>query len=142
MRRIVLLLLMALATSVLAEVPRGGPKYQTDSGTVSLLRRYLVSGGEIVYPLEAWQRKQIGSVFVLMTLQPDGSVESLTSKHATGDRVFEPHVERTLRGYRFKPGTKGPLLWLVSFDYPSTVIVKVSRSKDGKLPSVIFGRSR
>jgi hypothetical protein len=46
MRRIVLLLLMALATSVLAEVPRGGPKYQTDSGTVSLLRRYLVSAAK------------------------------------------------------------------------------------------------
>lgn len=130
-----------LASTAIA-VPRGGPQYQTDSGTVAFLRRHLVSGGEIQYPLQAHQRKQIGSLFVLMELQPDGSIKSLTTKQVTGDRVFQPYVERALRSYRFKPGTKGPLLWLVSFDYPATVIVKVSRSKDGKVPSVLFGRSR
>ena len=142
MRKIIALLLTLLATPALAEIPRSGPQYQTDSGTVALLRRHLISGGEIQYPLEARQRKQIGSLFVLMKLQPDGTVESLTSKEVTGDHVFKSHVERALRGYRFKAGTKGPLLWLVSFDYPSTVIVKVSQSKDGKIPSVLFGRSR
>ena len=130
-----------LASTALA-VPRGGPQYQTDSGTVALLRRHLVTGGEIQYPLEAQQQKQVGSLFVMMELQPDGSVQSLTTKQVTGDRVFQSHVERALRSYRFKPGTKGPLLWLVSFDYPATVIVKVSRSKDGKLPSALFGRTR
>ena len=135
-------LLIAMLASTALAVPRGGPQYQTDSGTVALLRRHLVSGGEIQYPLEAQQRKQVGSLFVLMELQPDGTVQSLTPKHVTGDRVFQAHVERALRGYRFKPGTTGPLLWLVSFDHPATVIVKVSRSKDGKVPSVLFGRSR
>ena len=140
MRIFVLLAAMVALTAV--AVPRGGPQYQTDSGTVAFLRRNLVSGGEIQYPLDAQKQKQIGSLFVLMQLQPDGTVESLTTKHVTGDRVFQSHVERALRGYRFKPGTKGPLLWLVSFDHPATVIVKVSRSKDGKVPSVLFGRSR
>ena len=133
---------MALLTSTAVAVPRGGPQYQTDSGTVAFLRQHLVSGGEIQYPLEAQQRKQIGSLFVLMELQPDGTIQSLTTKQVTGDRVFQSHVERALRSYRFRPGTKGPLLWLVSFDHPATVIVKVSRSKDGKVPSVLFGRSR
>ena len=135
-------LLTTIAASTAVAVPRGGPQYQTDSGTVALLRRHLVSGGEIQYPLEAHQRKQIGSLFVLMELAPDGTVQSLKTKQATGDRVFQSHVERALRGYRFKPGTKGPLLWLVSFDHPATVVIKVSRSKDGKVPSVLFGRSR
>ena len=138
----IFVLLAAMVASTAVAVPRGGPQYQTDSGTVTFLRRNLVSGGEIQYPLDAQKQKQIGSLFVLMRLQPDGTVESLTTKHVTGDRVFQAHVERALRGYRFKPGTKGPLLWLVSFDHPATVIVKVSRSKDGKVPSVLFGRSR
>ncbi|MBA2432508.1 MAG: TonB family protein [Chthoniobacterales bacterium] len=134
------LLLFAFLTSTAVAVPRGGPQYQTDRGTVSFLRRHLISGGEIQYPLEPRQRKQMGSMFVVMNLRPDGTVESLRTRHLEGDRVFQTHVERALQGYRFKPKTKGPLVWLVSFAPPATVIVKVSRSKDGK-PPVLFGRS-
>jgi len=140
MRTLLLLLTMLASTATALAVPQGGPQYQTDRATVGFLRRHLLSGGEIQYPLEPRQRKQTGSMFVVMNLRPDGTVESLRTKHLEGDRVFQPHVERALQGYRFKPKTKGPLLWLVSFAPPATVVVKVSRSKDGK-PPVLFGRS-
>lgn len=37
---------------------------------------------------------------------------------------------RTLKGYRFRPKTKGPLLWLVGFMQRSTVIVKLTLIKE------------
>ena len=124
------LVLVMLACSEVAAVPKGGPRYETDSGTVAFLRRHLVSGGDIYYPLEAAKAKQWGSGFYLMKLAEDGSVESLTTKRWTGDKVLDAHARRTLQAYRFKPKTKTPLLWLVSFDPPATVIVKTYVVKD------------
>lgn len=126
------LLFVMLASTALA-VPKGGPKYETDSGTVEFLRRYLESGSDIRYPLEAAQAKQSGSAFYLMKLAPDGSVESLTIKRSNGDKSLHEHVSRTLKTYRFKPKTKSPLLWLVSFAPPATVIVKAGPVDEKKL---------
>jgi hypothetical protein len=36
----------------------------------------------------------------------------------------------TLGAYHFQPNTKGPLMWIVSFLYPLTVIVKASLIKE------------
>ena len=116
---------LLLACTALA-VPKGGPRYETDAGTVNFLRRYLISGADIHYPLEAAQGKKSGSGFYLMKLSADGSVESITAKRSTGYKELDEHVIRTLKAYRFKPKTKAPLLWLVSFAPPATVIVKAS----------------
>ena len=124
------LLLVLLCGATAIAVPRGGPRYETDSRTVGFLRRYLVSGGDIYYPLEAARAEQSGSGFYFMKLRPDGSVESVTVKRSTGYKALDEHVTRTLQAYRFKPKTKGPLFWLVSFAQPATVIVKVSRVRD------------
>ena len=115
-----------LLTCTALAIPKGGPRYETDAGTVNFLRRYLVSGGDIHYPLEAAQAKKSGSGFYLMKLSADGSVESVTAKRSTGYKELDEHVIRTLKAYRFKPKTKAPLLWLVSFAPPATVIVKAS----------------
>jgi hypothetical protein len=40
------------------------------------------------------------------------------------------HVMHTLGAYHFQPNTKGPLMWIVSFLYPLTVIVKASLIKE------------
>ena len=129
------LLLLLLASTALA-VPKGGPQYQTDTGTVAFLRRHLVSGGDIHYPLEAAKAKQQGSALYLMKLGADGSVASLTLKRSSGHKALDEQVARTLKAYRFKPKTKNPMLWLVSFAQPATVIVKVyaGDEKDLQVP--------
>ena len=130
-----LLLLVGMAAPSAQAVPRGGPSYQTDSGTVGFLRRYLVAGGDITYPLEAVKKKLSGSGFFLMRLRADGTVESVAIADSNLDRSLNEHVQRTLRGYRFKPKTKEPLLWLVSFDARQVaVIIKVQRVKEEDLP--------
>jgi len=116
-----------LASTTMAAVPKGGPQYQSDTRTVGFLRRHLVSGGDIQYPLEAARLKQQGSGFYLMKLRLDGSVDSVSVKGSTGYKALDENVTRTLRGYRFKAKTEGPLLWLVAFLKPATVMVKVHR---------------
>ena len=123
-----------LACTALAFPPRGGPKYETDRGTVGFLRRYLVSGGDIHYPADADRQKLQASGFFLMKLRPDGIVESVTVKSSTRYPALDEEVTRTLKAYRFKPNTKGPLLWLVSFLQPTTVIVKASLVDEKNLP--------
>ena len=123
-----------LACTALASPPRSGPKYETDRGTVGFLRRYLVSGGDVHYPSNAAGLGLQGSGFFLMKLRPDGIVESLTVKSSTGSTELDENVTRTLRAYRFKPNTKGPILWLVSFLQPSTVIVKAMLVDEKNLP--------
>ena len=70
-----------------------------------------------------------------MQLRPDGVVESLTIKSSTGYTVLDEHVTRALKAYRFKAGTKGPILWLVGFLQPATVIVHASLVKEPSSPS-------
>ena len=77
-----------------------------------------------------------------MELNPDGSVASLAIKMSTGHPLLDEHVARTLKAYRFKQNTKGPLMWLVSFAQPATVIVKAYRAKPGDRAPVLFGRSK
>ena len=132
MRSVAALLALMLSCAPLAGVPQGGPRYETDAGTVNFLRRYLIAGGDIRYPLELAQAKQGGSGFYYMELKPDGSVALLKVKRSTGQKALDEHVTRTLQAYRFKPGTKAPLFWLVSFAPPATVIVKASRVRDEK----------
>ena len=62
-----------------------------------------------------------------MQLRPDGTVDSLTIKSSAGSKQFDEAVTRTLKTYRFKPKTKGPLLWLLGFMQPAAIIIKVSR---------------
>ena len=71
-----------------------------------------------------------------MKLRPDGIVESLTVKSSTGSTELDENVTRTLRAYRFKPNTKGPILWLVSFLQPATVIVKAMLVDEKNMPSL------
>lgn len=126
---VVLTCIVLTATSD-AKIPRGGPKIETDSGTVALLRRYLISGGDLTYPLEAARRKEHGSGLFFMRLRPDGTVESVAVNSSTGHTTLDQQVTRTLKGYRFRPKTKGPFLWLVSFAPPATVIIKAYRAKE------------
>jgi TonB family protein len=127
--KFVLLLAAMLTCAAAGAVPKGGAKYQTDSGTVGFLRRHLISGGDLYYPLEASKAKQQGSAFCRMRLRPDGTVESVTIQMSTGHAALDAHVKRTLEAYRFKPKTRQPLVWLVSFSWPATVIVQVYAEK-------------
>ena len=132
MKSLACLVAVLLATTSLAAPPKGGPRYETDRGTIGFLRRHLVSGGDIQYPIQAVRAKQQGSGFYLMKLANDGAVLSVTVKKAVGYKQLDDHVVSTLKGYRFKPKTKGPLLWLVSFAQPATVIVKAYKT-DGNV---------
>jgi TonB family protein len=123
-------LLAFLATTAFG-FPRGSrPHYETDSGTRGFLHYYLKSGADILYPYEAAHLKEEGSGFFLMRLRPDGSIESLTKESSTGYSLLDDSIMQALKTYRFRPKTKGPLLWLVGFMQPATVIVKLSLVKE------------
>ncbi len=129
MRKLSFSFFAILTCAALGAPPRGGPQYQTDRGTVGFLRRHLLSGSDIRYPLELAQAKVVGSGFFVMELAADGTVESLRIERSTGHPSLDEKVRKTLRDYRFKPKTEGPLIWLISFATPATVIVKVYREK-------------
>lgn len=133
MQRFCFLFAMLTCTAVAAP-PKAGPRFETDSGTVGFLHRYFISGANIQYPHDARQLKQQGGGFFLMKLRPDGSVESLKVEMSTGYSKLDEYVTRTLKTYRFRPGTKGQLLWLVSFLQPATVVVKITRIKEQPPP--------
>jgi hypothetical protein len=69
-----------------------------------------------------------------MRLRPDGMVESVTTKMSSGHTVLDQHIIRLLKTYRFKPGTKQPIEWLVGFIQPGTVIVKLTLIKEQSPP--------
>jgi TonB family protein len=124
--------LIFAAPAVSPALPAG---YQTDRGTRGFLFYHLLSGGEISFPPEALRQNLQGSGFFLMRLRPDGVVESVTTKMSTGYRVLDEHIIRVLKAYRFKPGTKQPIEWLVGFIQPATVIVKLNLIKEESPPS-------
>lgn len=128
-------LLFALLASTVLALPRSGPGYDTDRGTVGFLHYNLLSGGEITFPPEAVRQNLQGSGFFVMRLRPDGAVESVAKKMSTGYAVLDEHITRVLKAYRFKPGTRQPLLWLVGFIQPGTVIVKLNLIKEEGPPS-------
>ena len=119
-----------LACTAVAAPPRGNSKYETDRGTVGFLHYNLLSGGEITFPPKPGRQNLQGSGFFLMRLRADGVVESVTTQMSTGHSVLDQHIIRLLKAYRFKPGTKQPIQWLVGFIQPSTVIVKLNLVKE------------
>jgi TonB family protein len=129
------LLCVMLSCTALAAPQRGNSKYETDRGTVGFLHYNLLSGGEITFPPEAVRQNLQGSGFFLMRLRPDGVVVSVTTKMSTGHTALDQHIIRLLKNYRFRPGTKQPLQWLVGFIQPSTVIVKLNLVKEQGPPS-------
>jgi len=127
------IMLMAMFVSAALSSSLAAPAgYSTDKGTISFLRYNLVSGDEFTFPAEALKQKLSGSGFFLMRLRPDGAVQSITTKMSSKVPLLDAHITRTLKTYRFKPGTKQPIEWLVGFAYPSTVIVKLNLVKDDK----------
>ena len=125
------LIFVMLACTAQAALQRGNSKYETDRGTVGFLHYNLLSGPEITFPPGAGRQNFQGSGFFLMRLRADGDVESVTTQMSTGQAVVDQHIIRLLKVYRFKPGTKQPLQWLVGFIQPSTVIVKLNLVKEG-----------
>jgi len=118
-------LLAILIGATLAITAAHGGEYQTDRGTINFLRYNLVSGGEITFPPQAVEKKLQGSGFFLMRLRSDGNVESVSVELSSGSALLDDHVVRLLKRYRFRPGTKQPIQWLVDFMQPGIVIVKI-----------------
>ena len=129
------MLIVVLSLSVLTALRAGAAAYQTDTGTRGFLLYNLVSGGEFTIPAEAARKNLSGTGFFLMRLRPDGAVESVTMQMSSGHAVIDQHLMRVLKTYRFKPGTKQPILWLVGFIQPETVIVKITLVKEKAPPS-------
>jgi TonB family protein len=134
MKKLCFLFLLGFTCTALATNPKSRPQYRTDSGTVGFLRRHLISGGDIRYPADMNRSRQQGSGFYLMKLRPDGAVEAVTIKSSTGYASVDEYVTRTLKDYRFKSQTKGPILWLVSFIQPATVLVQAWRYDEKNPP--------
>lgn len=134
MKRLGMLVVM-LSLSVLTARPAGAVAYQTDKGTRGFLLYNLISGAEFTIPAEAARQNLSGTAFFLMRLRPDGAVESVTMKMSSGHAVIDQHLLRVLKTYRFKPGTKQPIEWLVGFIQPNTVIVKLNLVKENASPS-------
>ena len=128
-------LIAVLSLLVLTALRAGAAAYQTDSGTRGFLLYNLISGGEFTIPAEAARQNLSGTGFFLMRLRPDGAVESVTMKMSSGYAVIDQHLMRVLKTYRFKPGTKQPIEWLVGFIQPNTVIVKLNLVKENPSPA-------
>ena len=129
------MLMLVFSLSVMTVLPAGAAAYQTDTGTRGFLLYNLVSGGEFTIPAEAARKNLSGTAFFLMRLRPDGAVESVTMQMSSGHAVIDQHLMRVLKTYRFKPGTKQPIQWLVGFIQPETVIVKLNLVKEKAPPS-------
>src|SRR5688572_7604813 len=123
-------LIMVFSLLVVSAHPAGAVAYQTDTGTRGFLLYNLISGAEFTVPAEAARQNLSGTAFFLMRLRPDGAVESVTLKMSSGYAVIDQHIMRVLKTYRFKPGTKQPIQWLVGFIQPDTVIVKLNLVKE------------
>jgi TonB family protein len=127
--------LFAMAASTTLALPsKYGPRFETDTGTTSFLRQQLISGGNIYYPDDAMRAQLQGGGLFRMQLRPDGTVQSVTVQLSTGYTMLDEYVTRTLKDYRFRPGTKGALQWLVSFLQPHTIIVHLSLIKERNPP--------
>lgn len=96
---------------------------ESDPMTQEFLRRVLVSGSDFSYPDAAAKQKQGGTCSCIMFLQPDGTVKSIALYKSSGHPILDNYVGRTLKGYRFKPGTKGPIRWFITFSWPGKIRV-------------------
>jgi hypothetical protein len=65
-----------------------------------------------------------------MELTDDGSVKKLKLNMPSGNAGIDEHVKQTLQRYRFKPGTKGPLQWYISFFWPDHIKVILTPGGD------------
>ena len=114
-------------------------KVEIDSPALFFLRRHLVSGGDFYFMDEAAKSKFSGTAGYLMDVDGDGSVQKLKLIMPSGNAAVDEHVRQTLQRYRFKPGTKGPLQWYVSFFWPDRI--KVILTNGAVQPGqALFGR--
>jgi TonB family protein len=100
---------------------------ESDPITQNVLRSVLVSGSDFSYPDEAAKQKQGGTCSCAMFLLPDGTVKAVTLIKSSGHPVLDDYVRRTLKGYRCKPGTQGPLQWFITFSWPGRIKVVAIR---------------
>jgi len=96
---------------------------ESDPMTQTFSRRVLVSGSDFSYPDAAAQQKQGGTCSCTMFLLPDGTVKAITLDQSNGHPILDNYVGRILKGYRFKPGTKGPIRWFITFSWPGKIRV-------------------
>lgn len=115
-----LLSIVAVLSMTLSQTASARTGVQTDRYTVRRLKRDLVSGNEFYYPAEALKRKLDGSGRFAMNLLPNGNVDSVTTLDSTGHALLDNYVKQVLMSYRFRPGTKGPVLFPVRFILPNT----------------------
>lgn len=123
------------ATSASARIT----KVEIEGAALSFLRRHLVSGGDFNYPEQAASTKHSGSAGYTMELSDDGTVKKLKPTMSSGNATIDEHVKQTLQRYRFKPGTKGPLQWYISFFWPDRIKVILTPG-DEQQRRVLTGR--
>jgi TonB family protein len=114
------LAIVGLLSVMLSQAAAAGalPAVQTDQYTVRRLRRDLVSGNEFYYPAQAVKLRLDGMGRFAMHLSPNGNVVSVKTLDSTGHALLDNYVNGVLMSYRFKPGTKGPVLFPVRFVLP------------------------
>lgn len=95
---------------------------ETQNTTIRRLQRDLVAGGDLYYPAEAVRLKMDGLGKFAIDILPDGKVETVRTLRSTGYALLDNTVKRTLMSYRFRLGTKGPVLFPVRFQLPNSRI--------------------
>ncbi len=111
---------------------------EIDGTAIFFLRRHLVAGGDFSYPEQAADTKYSGSVGYVMALGDDGRVKNLKLNMPSGNAAIDEHVKQALQRYVFKPGTKGPLQWYISFFWPDRI--KVILTPRGDQRRILTGR--
>ena len=107
--------MVAIALMLVASSVAPGTELVTDPIVRKFLERELLAGGDFHYPLEAAKKKAGGTSGCLMHLGPTGHVISLKVTKSSGHTILDNHVMKVLSGYRFKPGTKSPINWYITF---------------------------
>jgi TonB family protein len=100
---------------------------ESDSITQNFLRQVLLAGSDFSYPDEAAKQKQGGTCHCAMFLLPDGTVKAVAVRKSSGHPILDAYVTRTLKGYRCKPGTQGPIQWFITFSWPGKIKVVAIR---------------
>lgn len=121
------IIIIATVIFVAATTYAGQAVIESDEVTQNLLRHVLVSGSDFSYPDEAAKQKQGGTCHCTMFLLPDGTVKAVTVSKSSSHPVLDDYVRRTLKGYRCKPGTQGPIQWFITFSWPGKIKVVAIR---------------
>jgi periplasmic protein TonB len=73
---------------------------------VEQLPRKLATNASPTYPLDAWQKRQEGVVYLLVRVSSSGLADSVTVYRSSGFKSLDAAAEKTVKGWKFQPARR------------------------------------